>query len=229
MSLQHESNTVQTVNPTEESPPRMTILSERLSVIFEKMKAAMVKSRWILFLQTVSKWLLGLSLILAVSVFTYVTLYISLMPSEVQLTNTIIIMEAVIVAGFRSTKRTSTFSSASALTDLEPAVIPTWASRWTRGDTSWWWGSPTPSPWSSRSRTLLTTRSVAGRWPNSVLPHQFHPGARDVHVLSGNVRERRRTIISNLSLQSSPLQVRYILPPPHSIDLVTSPHLHKIV
>ena len=125
MSLQHESNTVQTVNPTEELPPRMTILSRRLSVIFEKMKAAMVRSRWILFLQTVSKWLLGLSLILAISVFTYISLYISLMPREVQLTNTIIIMEAVIVAGSRFTKKTSTFSSASALTDLEPAVIPT--------------------------------------------------------------------------------------------------------
>ena len=125
MSLQHESNTVQTVNPTEESPPRMTILSERLSVIFEKMKAAMVRSRWILFLQTVSKWLLGLSLILAVSVFTYITLYMALMPSEVQLTNTIIIMEAVIVAGFRFTKKTSTSSSATALRGREPAVIPT--------------------------------------------------------------------------------------------------------
>ena len=42
----------------------------------------------------------------------------------------------------------------------------------------------------------------------SVLPQQLHPGARDVHVLLENVRERWRTIISHLSVQSSGVQVR---------------------
>ena len=123
MSLQHESNTVQTVvNQTEDSPPRMTI-SRRLSVMVEKMKAALVGSNWMLVLHTVSRWVVGLSLILAISVFTYIALYSSLMPREVQLTNNIII--SVIVAGFRFTKKTSTSSSATALTGREPAVIPT--------------------------------------------------------------------------------------------------------
>ena len=45
-----------------------------------------------------------------------------------------------------------------------------------------------------------------GCWFNSALPPQFHPGARDVHVLFENVRERRRTTISHLSVQPSPVQ-----------------------
>ena len=84
MSLQHESHTVQTVSQTEDSPPRLPI-SRRLSVIFEKVKAEMASSSWILVLHTISWWLLGLTLIIAVSVFTYLALYISLMPSEVKL------------------------------------------------------------------------------------------------------------------------------------------------
>ena len=223
MSLQHESDTVQTVNQTEDSPPRMTI--SRLSVMVEKMKAALERSNsnWISVLHTVSRWVVGLSLILALSVFTYIALYSSLMPREVQLTNNIIIwivIEAVTVAGFRFTKKTSTSSSATVLRDREPAVIPTWPSSWTPGETSWWWGSPTPSLWSWSSRTLLITRWVADWLVNSVLPQQFHPGAWDVHVLSENVRERRRTIISHLSLQSSPVQVHLTTQHPSSCLLL---------
>ena len=149
MSLQHESHTVQTVSQTEDSPPRLPI-SRRLSVIFEKVKAEMASSSWILVLHTISWWLLGLTLIIAVSVFTYLALYISLMPSEVKLFKIIllIVLEAVILAGFRFTKKTSISSSWTALTDPDPAVIPTRPSSWTRGDTSWWWGNPTPSHWS---------------------------------------------------------------------------------
>jgi len=43
----------------------------------------MASSSWILVLHTISWWLLGLTLIIAVSVFTYLALYISLMPSEI--------------------------------------------------------------------------------------------------------------------------------------------------
>ena len=137
MSLQHESHTVQTVSQTEDSPPRLPI-SRRLSVIFEKVKAEMASSSWILVLHTISWWLLGLTLIIAVSVFTYLALYISLMPSEVKLFKIIllIVLEAVILAGFRFTKKTSISSSWTALTDPDPAVIPTRPSSWTRGDTS---------------------------------------------------------------------------------------------
>lgn len=137
MSLQHESHTVQTVSQTEDSPPRLPI-SRRLSVIFEKVKAEMASSSWILVLHTISWWLLGLTLIIAVSVFTYLALYISLMPSEVKLFKIIIliVLEAVILAGFRFMKKTSISSSWTALTDPDPAVIPTRPSSWTRGDTS---------------------------------------------------------------------------------------------
>ena len=137
MSLQHESHTVQTVSQTEDSPPRLPI-SRRLSVIFEKVKAEMASSSWILVLHTISWWLLGLTLIIAVSVFTYLALYISLMPSEVKLFKIIIliVLEAVILAGFRFTKKTSISSSWTALTDPDPAVIQTRPSSWTRGDTS---------------------------------------------------------------------------------------------
>ena len=137
MSLQHESHTVQTVSQTEDSPPRLPI-SRRLSVIFEKVKAEMASSSWILVLHTISWWLLGLTLIIAVSVFTYLALYISLMPSEVKLFKIIllIVLEAVILAGFRFTKKTSISSLWTALTDPDPAVILTGPSSWTRGDTS---------------------------------------------------------------------------------------------
>ena len=98
----------------------------------------MASSSWILVLHTISWWLLGLTLIIAVSVFTYLALYISLMPSEVKLFKIIIliVLEAVILAGFRFTKKTSISSSWTALTDPDPAVIPTRPSSWTRGDTS---------------------------------------------------------------------------------------------
>ena len=41
----------------------------------------------------------------------------------------------------------------------------------------------------------------------SVRSTVLHSGAGDVHVLPGNVRETRRTIISLLSVQSSRVQV----------------------
>ena len=89
MSLQDEANTVQTVLQTEHSPPRIRI-SGRLAVIYEKVKAVLERSGWVALLQTVSRWLLGLSLILTLSVFSYIALYNSIMPREVELSDNII-------------------------------------------------------------------------------------------------------------------------------------------
>ena len=69
-------------------------MSRRLAVLLEKMKAVLERSGWILFLHTVSRWVLGLSLILTLSVFSYIALYSWVMPSEVlELTVIMIIVD----------------------------------------------------------------------------------------------------------------------------------------
>ena len=60
-------------------------MSRRLSVIFEKIKAVMVSSGWMLFLHDVTRKILAISLVLSISVFSYIALYSSMMPSEVEL------------------------------------------------------------------------------------------------------------------------------------------------
>jgi len=85
MSLQDEANTVQAVQAgqqTQHSSPMIRI-SRRLTVICEKVKAVLEKSGWVSLLHTVSRWLLGLSLILTLSVFSYIALYSWVMPSEI--------------------------------------------------------------------------------------------------------------------------------------------------
>ena len=126
MSLQDEANTVQAVLQTEHSPPRIRI-SRRLAVIYEKVKAVLERSGWVALLQTVSRWLLGLSLILTLSVFSYIALYSWVMPTEVELAVKILILSCQLrlFIGFRFMKKTSTSSSATARTEPGPAVIPT--------------------------------------------------------------------------------------------------------
>ena len=67
-------------------------MSRRLSVIFEKIKAVMVSSGWMLFLHDVTRKILGISLVLSISVFSYIALYSSMMPSEVELADILIVI-----------------------------------------------------------------------------------------------------------------------------------------
>ena len=91
MSLQDEAKTAQAVTPTQHSQPRpMISISGRLSVISEKVKAVVARSGWLLTLHTVSRWLLGLSLVLTLSVFSYIALYNLIMPREVEQSDNII-------------------------------------------------------------------------------------------------------------------------------------------
>ena len=83
MNLQTESDTIQDVNETEGSPAEDSLLKLVSSKILENRSVVLMRAQWLYVLYSVSKWLLGLSLILTVSVFTYTAFYLTVMPTEV--------------------------------------------------------------------------------------------------------------------------------------------------